>query len=88
MSMWILGSLALTIVVAWLTMKPLLVAHGNGAQDTVTDPLFVRADAKERALRSLKDLEFDYKMGKLSADDYADVKAKISAEVARLLSEE
>ena len=86
MIMWIVASIVFAVVIAWLTLEPVLL-EGAGAGDAVAATR-VRGDATERALRSLKDLEFDFKMGKLSAEDYERVRSELAAEAAHLLDTE
>jgi hypothetical protein len=44
-------------------------------------------DSKERALRALKDLEFDRSMGKVSDEEFARAKQELLQEVAAILEE-
>lgn len=44
-------------------------------------------DAKERAVRALKDLELDFAMGKLGAEDFEQAKRGLTLEVAGILKE-
>jgi hypothetical protein len=88
MSIGIIASLALSLVVVWCIAAPLFepaLAHG-GTQEAFGKVASLR-DAKERALRSLKDLELDYSMGKVSKDDFEESKGILSLEVARILEE-
>lgn len=88
MSIGIIASLILSLLVVWYVLSPLFetaVPHyGAVVQPGVLGPLF---DAKERALRSLKDLEMDHSMGKLSQDDFEQSKRTLTTEVAAILAE-
>ena len=88
MIMWIAASLVLALIVAWIALEPLIAGEASNSGALGLGEPSARDDATERAFRSLKDLEFDFKMGKLSAVDYADAKERLSGEVALLLNEE
>jgi hypothetical protein len=88
MSLGIVASLVLSLFVVWCIgapfFEPALIQ--GGAQDTFGLFGSLR-DSKERALRSLKDLELDYSMGRVSKDDFEESKGILSLEVARILEE-
>jgi hypothetical protein len=88
MSIGIIGSLILSLFVVWYVLSPLfetaLSNFGVATQPGTLGPLF---DAKERALRSLKDLEMDFSMGKVSQEDFEQSKRSLSSEVAEILAE-
>ena len=44
-------------------------------------------DAKARVYENLRDLQFEYRLGKLSDDDYARTKKDLQGELARILSD-
>jgi hypothetical protein len=87
MSLGIIASLILSLFVVWFVLSPLfepavpsyLANPGDGA-------LGALLDAKERALRSIKDLEMDFSMGKLSQDDFEQSRRALSSEVAAILA--
>jgi hypothetical protein len=87
MSFGIIASLVLSLFVVWFVLSPLfepampsyLATPGDGA-------LGALLDAKERALRSIKDLEMDFSMGKLSQDDFDQSRRALSSEVAAILA--
>lgn len=84
MSLGIVASLILSLVVAWYVLSPLFEPPMPSYLDSSgNNPLL---DAKERALRSLKDLEMDFSMGKLSQEDFDQSKRALSAEVAAILA--
>lgn len=88
MSIGIVASLMLSLVVVWCIAAPFFepALTQGGAQDAFGVVGSLR-DSKERALRSLKDLELDYSMGKVSKDDFEESKGVLSLEVARILEE-
>ena len=87
MSLGIIASLILSLFVVWFVLSPLFepVAQHYGAvsQGGGLGPLL---DAKERALRSIKDLEMDFSMGKLSQEDFEQSRTALTAEVAAILA--
>jgi hypothetical protein len=88
MSIGIIASLILSLVVMWYVLSPLFETtipnYGETVQPGALGPLL---DAKERAIRSLKDLEMDLSMGKLSQDDFDQSKRMLTGEVATILAE-
>jgi hypothetical protein len=88
MSIGIIASLILSLFVVWYVLSPLfetaLPNYGAAVQPGALGPLL---DAKERALRSIKDLEMDLSMGKLSQDDFDQSKRTLITEVAAILTE-
>jgi hypothetical protein len=87
--MWIVLSLALSLVLGLFLATPLAETVGSGAlQDGERDDRSAwLMDSKERALRALKDLELDYSMGKVSQPDFERSKQELSREVAGVLEE-
>jgi hypothetical protein len=90
MMVWIVLSLALSVCLGLYCAAPLFetsaadLADGSG---TSTEGSVRLLDAKERALRAIKDLELDFAMGKVSKDDYDRSYAELSGEVGRIISE-
>jgi hypothetical protein len=88
MSLGIIASLILSLLVMWFVLSPLfeptIPRYGGANVSGVLEPLL---DAKERALRSLKDLEMDFSMGKLSQDDFEQLRRSLTAEVAVILAD-
>lgn len=88
MSFGILASLTLTLLVVWFIAAPFFepaLARSGAAEGYGT--LASLTDAKERALRSIKDLELDFSMGKLSQEDFEESRSALTLEVANLLRE-
>lgn len=84
MSIGIIASLLLSLGVAWLVLSPLFEV-GMRHDSCDADPLGPLLDAKERSLRSLKDLEMDFAMGKVSREDFEQSRKTLTAEVASIL---
>jgi len=88
MSIGIIASLILSLFVVWYVLSPLFetarAQYGTAVQPGALGPLL---DAKERALRAIKDLEMDLSMGKLSQDDFEQSKRSLTTEVAAILAE-
>lgn len=88
MSLGIIASLVLSLFVVWFVLSPLfepaLPSHGGVSNNGDVGPLL---DAKERALRAIKDLELDFSMGKLSQEDFDQSRRSLTAEVAAILDD-
>ncbi len=81
------AGLALIGVIATFVAAPLLrgVAASNGGPPA--DPERYRLEKeKDLAYSAIKEAEFDFQMGKLSADDYAALRAKYEARALRALA--
>jgi len=88
MSMWIVLALALSVVIGFFVCAPLFEpALSQGDESLSSSGLVALGDAKERALRALKDLELDHDMGKVSHEDFERSKHELSLEVASILEE-
>lgn len=86
MTLSIIASLLLSLVIAWIIAAPFLSPLPNvrGARGDDGEGDFL-LDAKERALRAIKDLELDYSMGKLSPEDFHASKETLSLELLSVL---
>jgi zinc ribbon protein len=77
--------LALTLVVTFLVLWPLLERPGTGEPDAPpADPLLL---TREQVLTQLRDLDFDHATGKLNEDDYATQRAQLMAQGVAVLKE-
>ena len=86
MTFGIIASLALSLLVAWLLISPLLDTGGrSGPAPSSYGEAAALLDAKERSLRAIKDLELDFSMGKLSQDDFDRSKEALSLELLSIL---
>jgi len=84
MTMWLLVAFAFTATVAWIALTPLVI--GSGARTIESDSDHQVDDAKERVLRALRDLDLDFKMGKISAEEFEAAKRSLSQEAARYIT--
>lgn len=89
MSLGIIASIVLSLIVVYFVLMPLFepaldVGVGLRNEGGAISPLL---DAKERALRALKDLDLDFSMGKVSQEDFEASKKALSLEVANILNE-
>jgi hypothetical protein len=89
MVVWIVLSISFSLCLGLYLAAPLFerdaaLVAGAGVS---TEGSVRLLDAKERALRALKDLELDFAMGKVSKDDYDRSYAELSGEVGRIISE-
>jgi hypothetical protein len=88
MTMWIVLSILLSACLAYALVKPLFQpALGGVAHLSGHDSRRALLDKKERVLRSLKDLELDHSMGKVSDEDFESSRRTLSIEVGRILDE-
>ena len=89
MSIGIIASIILSLIVVYFVMMPFFEPALDVGVDARREggALTPLLDAKERALRSLKDLEMDFSMGKLSQEDFEASKKTLSVEVANILHE-
>lgn len=88
MTMWIVLSILLSACLAYALVKPLFQpALGGVALLSGHDSRRALLDKKERVLRSLKDLELDHSMGKVSDEDFEASRRTLSIEVGRILDE-
>lgn len=76
------GFLALFLVAPYF--DPALAVESEGSD--VGGKQAIR-DSKERALRAIKDLEFDRSMGKVSEEDFSRAKEELLREAAAILEE-
>lgn len=86
---WLLLSLFLALGVGFYLLAPFFesqgaLAEGPGYSDNHVSRL---NDSKERALRELKDLELDFKMGKVNKEDYDRSHTELSLQVGKILEE-
>jgi hypothetical protein len=62
--------IALVLYVAWPVLKEVSEAEAVSRPTELEDA----TEAKETAISNLKDIEMDYRMGKLSLEDYNELK--------------
>ncbi len=80
---------AVLLVVAWLLarlFREWRVRDPAGSSAKADEELALDL-AKERVLLTLKDLEFDHEMGKISEEDYVDLKARYEAEAVAVIEQ-
>jgi hypothetical protein len=82
----ILAVVVLTLVVAWVVLGPL--RPGTRADDSGEgDRRAALEAAKEAKYREIRDAELDYRMGKLSDDDYRATDRELRAQAIAILRE-
>ncbi len=88
----LLGGLALIFATAFLIGYPLLVRADGEAEtfpaDDVDADVDDRESHRERVFTELNDIEFDYRMNKLSGEDYEELRAELANEAVGILKEE
>lgn len=84
--MWIVAAAALVLLMTWFLVSPLfqLVSNAANGEGLGAERLSL-LDTKERAVRALKDLELDFAMGKVAAEDFEHSKRALTIEVASAL---
>lgn len=78
----VLVGLALLAVITPLVVRPLMDPAPSHAGPGVPD----RPPRRQAVLASLRDLDFDHKLGKVSADDYASTRAALLAQAAEAMT--
>lgn len=73
--------ISLVLFVAW----PLLKDEPEQEAPEETSALDLALEEKENAISNLKDIEMDFRMGKLSEDDYARLKEEWEAAAVKAL---
>lgn len=79
-----LASLLLALICAWFMLRPHL-AEISAGEEAVSSKLEQARDQKERLVRVLRDLELDFQTKKISAQEYEEMKASTSLELAEVL---
>lgn len=99
--LWILLSVALSVSLGLFMAIPFferssvfesssaaLPVHPSGDPGSESTDVHARlVDKKERALRSYRDLELDYSMGKITQDDFVRAQSEATREIALILKE-
>ena len=79
-----------TLATLLLVFRPMLATARNpllGSLDGSPSALKRLLRKKERVYENIKDLEFEYKMGKLSEDDYERLRKEFSHEAYQIVRE-
>lgn len=88
MASWLVVAVVFSAFVAFFLVAPYFDPAFVGSSDaSCYGSKRALLDSKERALRALKDLEFDRSMGKISDDDFAKAKQDLLRELANVLEE-
>jgi len=84
MTILVTAAVVLTIAVAAFVFYPLLRGERTTPVDLprVSEELLQRRD---QVYAELRELEFDYRVGKVSAEDYTETRNRLETEAARLL---
>jgi hypothetical protein len=82
-----LTGLGLIAAVAWAAASPLLRPPRSlpTADESPADARWRRR--KEEALAGIRDAEFDHRLGKLSAEDYRDLRARLEMQALEAIAE-
>lgn len=88
MTSWIVLALVFSACVAFFLVAPYFdPAFAGNLHDSAAGSTRSLLDTKERALRALKDLEFDRSMGKVSEEEFTKAKQELLQEVSAILEE-
>ena len=80
--------LFLIAAVAWVAARPLLKPRGARPAPDVESPSAERwRRRKDEALAAIRDAEFDLHLGKLSAEDYGELRARLEAQALEAMAE-
>jgi hypothetical protein len=80
------GVLTLVIALMWTSVQSLTGGASLGFEEALGMGAPSKVEEEKRAvLRALKDLEYERGVGKISAEDYAELSAKYRAEAKRLI---
>ena len=80
-------ALVISSLCALYLLPPLLSDSSEHGDEVVSSKLIELADAKERSLRAVKDLELDFAMGKIAEDEYEVARNELVAEASHALQE-
>jgi flagellar biosynthesis/type III secretory pathway M-ring protein FliF/YscJ len=78
-----LALIVLVVVVAAIVLRPL--RQGGAADHTEDERRATLEAAKEAKYREIRDAELDYRMGKLSEDDYRATDRELRAQAIEIL---
>ena len=82
----VVGAAAATGFAAYRTFVPLALGDQRSGSDIIAGRTRAALEReKTLALRSIKELEFDHAMGKVSQKDFAEMEARLRARAARLM---
>ncbi len=82
----LIGALLLAAAVLWLVLGPL--AGGGPTEPLFEEPVPLEETRRGQALVALNEIEFDHATGKLSDDDFAELRRKHGRQALALLAAE
>lgn len=88
MTLTILFFAAFFLAILWVVFHPLLQEEGTNLQillDDVPDESKKLQARRSELMRTLKEMDFDYEMGKLSKEDYQILRKKFEQETVETL---
>lgn len=85
MSVALVACFVLTLAVSWWVLRPHFDANGSTSSFQDTTVQATLNDQRERCVQVLKDLELDLATGKLSADEYARMRASVGHELLTIV---
>ena len=81
----VIAIFVLALVVAWIVLGPL--RRGSDIDRREDDRRAALEAAKEAKYREIRDAELDFKMGKLSEDDYRAIDSELRGDAIAILRE-
>jgi hypothetical protein len=82
---FVLAALVLAAIVAWVVSGPL--RRGDEGEQLVDDRRAALEAAKEGRYRDIRDAELDFRMGKLSEEDWRATDRELRAQAIEILRE-
>ncbi|MCK6584622.1 MAG: zinc ribbon domain-containing protein [Anaerolineales bacterium] len=83
-----LGAILIGLVILILSLLFLMAPFKPGQRKKVKPTVANPAAERAAALAALRDLDFDFKIGKVSEEDYPTLRAGLLAEAARYIQQE
>jgi hypothetical protein len=80
------AGLVLIAAVAWATASPLLEPRGAEQAPVESADGERWRRRKDEALAAIRDAEFDLQLGKLSAEDYGELRARLEAQALEAMA--
>ncbi len=80
----IIGSIGLSVLIAWFLVEPHLIPEINEVGDTREDktPLL---DQRDRLVQMIKDLDLDLATGKITVEDHQAMRGSLIAELSPIV---
>ncbi len=77
-------SFVLSLIAAWSVVVPFFALE-RGAESMKAPRSSALSERRDRLFRELEELEFDFRSGRISKDEYESMRAQLSASIAEAL---